>query len=105
MSAAVAGWDDVVGWRRAGLRKDGRPLTERGRRQRAAAAHVQASDGAEALARAALHAPSREDGAFIFGMCLGELAQNAPNERAALFLRMALTACFNEAYPERRADA
>lgn len=103
--AEATRWDDAERWRRAGLRRDGKPLTDRGRRRVSGIAHSHASQGAHVLSAAAMAAPTREDAAFIFGMCLGELAQHAPNERAAQFLRMALTACFDEAYPERKVKA
>lgn len=91
-------WNDGEAWRKAGLRRDGKPLTDRGRRRAARAAQLDAHEAAAQLVRAVGAAPSREDAAFILGMALAGIAERAP-ANVALCLRAAVAAAMDEACP------
>lgn len=89
-------WDDAETWRKAGLRRDGKPLTDHGRRRAARAAQLDAHEAAAALLRAVAAAPTRQDAAFILGMALAGIAGRAP-DTVAMCLRAAVSAAFDEA--------
>ena len=96
--ASPPAWDDAEFWHRAGLRRDGKPRTDRGRRRMATTAQLEAHDAVAQLLRAVGAAPTREDAAFILGMALAGIAERAPGN-VAMCLRAAVSAAFDEAYP------
>ena len=83
----------------AGLRKDGRPLSEEGKRRAGSRAAREAEAAAAEVIRAAEQAPTLQHAALAFASALSALAEKAPSVRARGALLVAVTECARVAFP------